>query len=461
MVFAISATTRYRAGLCTQHPYGYYLAAEACLGSIPLIQDIEALQNLLLIARFGMYHQIGCSLWEISQVCMRQCIELRLHERPSKPMDPLREQHSRRIFWECYVLDRYSSGILGRPFAIAEEDITVLLPINAYDDHIVTAEVDALDNIYQPAGIAITEMSIFIVFIELRRISSHIHTTFYSRRSASAATDHRRSGSQSLGHVYVAFTRFKAELDAWRLTLPTFSNPRSLYERPDWHDFMYHKDMMLLTRGAIHSLATPLTHSSSVTKELLIECYTSAARVIQLYADLMDKRAITWTRSYFQVIFTAGLTVTYCIGLGMLSHTAQDALSQNEAIETISRCARILTHFKTEMPDAGSFAIVFDILKDECIDSIMGGSETVIRQDINGNHSITNSAFNLPPQHIEGLSDDWSGMEPGVDALGNNILGTDFSLTDDLMTQLEAGLGEYAWGSLPIDGDLWTQFPFA
>ncbi|KAH7346925.1 hypothetical protein BKA66DRAFT_542872, partial [Pyrenochaeta sp. MPI-SDFR-AT-0127] len=63
MVFAISAITRFRAGLCVQNPYGYYVAAQAFLGDIPLIKDIEAIQNLLLIARFGMYYHIGCSLW--------------------------------------------------------------------------------------------------------------------------------------------------------------------------------------------------------------------------------------------------------------------------------------------------------------------------------------------------------------------------------------------------------------
>ncbi|OSS43831.1 hypothetical protein B5807_11616 [Epicoccum nigrum] len=462
MVFAISATTRYRAGLCAQHPYGYYLAAERWLSSIPLIQDIESLQNLLLIARFGMYHQIGCSLWEISQVCMRQCIELRLHEEPSKSLDPLREQHFRRIFWECYVLDRYSSGILGRPFAIAERDITVSLPINAYDDHIATAGTSALDAVYPSASMLITEMSIFIVLIELRRISSRIHTTFYTRRPAVFSAESQHARTRSLGHVYVDFVRFKSELDTWRLTVPTFSDPRSLYERPDWHDFMYHKDMLLLTRGAIHSLPTPLSLSSSSTRQLLNACYTSAARVIQLYGDLMDKRAITWTRSYFQVIFTAGLTVTYCIGLGMLTHSIHDSASQNEAIDTIARCGKILNHFKDQMPDAGSFAIVFDLLKEDCINSIHIASGSISRQEASGDDGIapTNATLNILP-HTEGLNGDWTYMEPGVDALGNNIFGTDFGLTDDLMTQLEAGLGEYAWGSMPIDGDLWTQFPFA
>lgn len=59
MIFAVSAITRYRAGLSSEHPYGYYLAAQAYLGSVPLIGSVEAVENLLLIARFAMYHRCG------------------------------------------------------------------------------------------------------------------------------------------------------------------------------------------------------------------------------------------------------------------------------------------------------------------------------------------------------------------------------------------------------------------
>lgn len=61
MVFAISAVTRFRKGLSQEHPYGYYLAAQAYLGTTPLLGTLDAIQNLLLVSRFGMYHHIGKS----------------------------------------------------------------------------------------------------------------------------------------------------------------------------------------------------------------------------------------------------------------------------------------------------------------------------------------------------------------------------------------------------------------
>jgi hypothetical protein len=118
MLFAISGVTRYRAGLSKAHPYGYYLSAQAHLNPTLVIGGPSAIQNLLLIARFGMYHHIGVSLWEIGAFCMRQCIELGYHTVPSRPVNALKEQIERRIFWDCYILDRICSSTLGKPLHI-------------------------------------------------------------------------------------------------------------------------------------------------------------------------------------------------------------------------------------------------------------------------------------------------------------------------------------------------------
>ena len=65
---------------------------------------------------------------------MRQCVEQYFHARPRPGNDLLKEQHQRRIYRECYISDRYSSGVLGRTFAIPENDTSVELPIDAADE---------------------------------------------------------------------------------------------------------------------------------------------------------------------------------------------------------------------------------------------------------------------------------------------------------------------------------------
>jgi len=470
MVFAISSTTRHRAGLISEDPYGYFRAAEAYLGSIPLIKDLDAIQNLLLIARFGMYHHIEISLWEISQLCMRQCIEWRLHMHRSEAVDPLSEQHRRRIFWECYVLDRYSAGILGRPFAILEKDINVRLPIDVDDETLTSSLAVSLDCIPPNTNSRPTELSVFIHCIKLRQISSRIHTDFYIGQHGKS--NGQPSRFMSIGHIYEMFFKFQTELKAWRSSAPMFPNPRSLYEKPEWHDFLYEKDLMLLARGALHNIPSCSYIATGVMKEVFACCYGSARRVIELYSDLMDKRVITWTRSYFQVIFTAGLTIIFCVSFDAI----RNILSNEEPIQTLDLCHRILSFFKEKMPDAGSFALVFELLKDECINSRSSIDEDSQRQQ----HQDPSRPFittrqNSPGRVINPNDTDLSQQTDNVNAGDmrfdpyTNSQAYNFTVNDpnlgptdnlDFMTQLEAGLGEYAWGWIPMDNELLDHFSF-
>jgi hypothetical protein len=476
MVFAVSATTRYRAGISKEHPYGYFMAAENYLGKIPLIKNIDAIQNLLLVARFGMYHHIGTSLWEISQLCMRQCIEWQLQKRPAQALDALAEQHRRRIFWECYILDRYSSGILGRPFAIAESDITVPLPIDANDESIINSDTCSLDLI---AGSVTrpTELSVFVFCIHLRRISSRVHSSFYTGRGSMAtnSTNGVRSPAfKSIGHVYAAFEQHRKELMNWRTTAPIFSSPRSLYERSDWHDFLLEKDLLLLARGAMHNISSK-PYAGAAVQEILVACYVSASRIIELYAFLLEQRAITWTRSYFQVIFTAGLTVTFCVSHDLLKTSNELTAQQRDPARTLDLCSGILSLFKDKMPDAGSAAVVFEVLKEEClrekshIDKCAAtatiptddSTASTLQRSTDANTPNINQAYTAA---FEALSQNDINIDSGMHQFDTNcgFDSQEFSLglTDDLMIQLEAGLSEYAWGSISMDGTFWDQMSF-
>lgn len=44
------------------------------------------------------------------------------------------EDHLRCVFWSCYCLDRQTSIILGRPFAVADRDINAEFPLGIDDN---------------------------------------------------------------------------------------------------------------------------------------------------------------------------------------------------------------------------------------------------------------------------------------------------------------------------------------
>jgi hypothetical protein len=246
MIFAIAAVTMHRNGRIREHPYGYYLSAMRHLGRIPHTTGKQGVQNLLLVARFGIYHHVGTSLWELARQCMRACIEMEFHLPliiPTRSPD-LEKQHNQRIFWECYQLDRYSSTTLGRPFAIADHDIKVDLPSSAGLDT-PGSSISATTFATSP------DLSVFIYSVQLRQITSRIRSKLLAMSSNSH--DHHRS-FMATGQIYASLHKFLAELDHWRASAPRYEHPTCLYESQEWYDFLLEKDKLFLMRGGVNIL---------------------------------------------------------------------------------------------------------------------------------------------------------------------------------------------------------------
>ena len=475
MLFAISGVTRYRAGLSKEHPFGYYKAALTHIGSIPLIGCPDSIQNSLLIGRFGMYHHIGQSLWDISHFCMRQCIELGYHAPPRKSLPAIEEQKQRRIFWECYILDRYSSGILGRPFAIADEDISCELPILADDEALKAANINSLSEVSDIAPSQPTEVSVFVFYIKLRQISSRIHTEFNSgRRQSARSANSTPMPFTSAGYVHMKVQNFLAQLNEWRQAAPVYSDPKSLYERPEWYDFLLEKDKSILIRGAMHT--APKLSNNAPPADLLVLSLRCATRVILLYSEMLEKKYITWTRSYFQGIFAAGMSVIFYLSLK--SDTADDLSLDTEVSPAVAlqTCSQVLHTFEKDMPDVRSFAVIFDELKDLSLRNVQQGHSKLTQFAHVGipADQVTTGAMQIgepsdwPVLHNRTQSQadnvNWNGQAIDGANWDNSILG-EFSmgedglgwpvLSEEFMENLEAGLGEYAWGFAGDDHFYW------
>lgn len=104
------------------------------------------------------------------------------------------------------------------------------------------------------------------------------------------------------------FDKYLLERQEWRATGPVFDEPHGLYERPRWYDFLVKKDRLFLIRGVLAQL--PIG-GLNPPRELFLMCLNCATSVIELYADMFNSGHITWTRSYFQILFTSGLSIMY------------------------------------------------------------------------------------------------------------------------------------------------------
>jgi hypothetical protein len=215
----------------------------------------------------------------------------------------------------------------------------------------------------------------------------------------------------------------------------------------------------------------------------------SATRTIELYANLRSKDAITWTRSYFQIIFTAGLTVIYCVILDVLTDNHGLSATHTDPLQTLHICGSLLDLFKDKMPDAGSFETVFNVInegfvKDRFADSLPSSANVAAaptsqhRQQLSGHlsnpevfssHSVNGNPLHSGVGTVDGhylLSVDEQEQQTTADVISlrdfPDITTAQFAQelaighTDDLMNQLESGLGEHAWGSLIPEMNCWN-----
>lgn len=426
------------------------------------------------------------------------CIEQGLHRKSSAKIDCIQEQLQRRVFWHCYVIDRYSSTTLGRPFAIADHEITVPFPVGV-DDDVLYSFNGPLDEV-QTAQDS-NEMSVFIFYVGLRQITSQMHE-FFNR--ASKPSSSVTSPLLVNGQIHVKLHKFLEDLSLWKNSAPKFTEPTCLYHRPEWRDFMYERYRLLLLRAAID--AAP-KHNGLPSKELIEMMSDTSTELIFLYSNMFENGQITYTRSYFQMLFTGGLSLMFSIAA--MGHFGEFRL-EGRPTEALQICERILVQMSLQLQDSGYYTAIFEALHRETI----RGSSFVYQQFLTSsvptrlgspsvlepsqpqqvrNVSHSNAPFIVPHaeqpsqkslhDHEEPQSHDAFAQNMQVQDIGINNSNayvpsfqsfneydsgaaifppSDIAMlhwggfSDDWLS-MEAGLGEYAYGDPNSNWSIWDQ----
>ncbi|KAG7071091.1 hypothetical protein JMJ76_0002329 [Colletotrichum scovillei] len=357
MILAIGSVLPFLNGTHDQHPEGYYLAALQRMDSDFLTRGLASIQNLLLICRFGIYHRIGTSIWDVIRLCGRLCIEQGLHHNDHDSMNFMQVQMKRRVFWQVYMIDRYSSTVLGKPFSIDDRDIEVGFPADANDEDIVTAnQISSNFEAFRSSHVALdtTEMTVFFISVRLRQISSKIHSEF--SRLACKYLQPSRS-HLAPGHIFQTLSCLMQDLQHWRDNCPAFQQPKCLYESQDWYDLLLAREQLYLVRRAIDLMPK---RGGKTPHHISVLCLRIALRTIWAYSKLCQQRPrTTHTRSYFHMMFTAGLSVLFCVSTA--TRIEKEGLS--DASAGLIQCEETLKNMAEQLPSAKQYVGVFGALR--------------------------------------------------------------------------------------------------
>lgn len=351
-----------------------------------MANGVPAIQDLLLICRFGVYHHTGAfyspctgsphrnpravsdqghaaslsgtSIWDVVQLCVRMCIEQGLHQPPGRQLPLLEEQLQRRVFWECYMIDRYSSSTLDRPFAIADQDIATALPAHVDDADLAAASAlypDLATFETRYTGSSPNEMTVFLACVRLRQITSRIQ----SLASVTGKHSSRRAPDQllSMGAVFCALDELLSALENWRKSTPMLTSPKCLYERHEYFEFLYAREKLLLIRRVMEVVPK---RKGVPPQHLLALSLRTAARGIELFSGLFDEKAITYTRSYFSFLFTAGLSIMLSVSVS--DGSTDDCNYTGSSSKTLVTCEDTLRQLGEKLPDAKPYVTVFEAL---------------------------------------------------------------------------------------------------
>ncbi|PYH94539.1 hypothetical protein BO71DRAFT_475767 [Aspergillus ellipticus CBS 707.79] len=177
MVYAIGAAILQMTETYDATPPSAFLATALQLEPTAKESQHARIEAIMLLVLYHLRTSSASKVWYLIGLAMRICIDLGLHRGSQyQKMNPHRGQMRRRLFWSVYLVERYISWSLGRPFSIAEEEFDADVPADVED----SCTDDPMEQTqHSPQYQVLGGSRRFIALTRLQRIMSQIHTRIY------------------------------------------------------------------------------------------------------------------------------------------------------------------------------------------------------------------------------------------------------------------------------------------
>lgn len=365
----------------TDEAESYFSMALEHIAPLLDLDNIQSVQTLLCCAIYSIRSPTGASLWKISGMAVRHCIELGYHRSTDKyrsNADVLTKEMSKRCFWVAYDIDRVASFILGRPVGIPDNVIDVELPMDIDDESLTPNGL--LDEPRSNPGEPPTSMTGALHAIKLRQLWSKFNDTLYSR------------GAQPGGSI----ESLRQELEEWRASVPeklesSQTRAFSVFASNDWFQLAYDYSVLLLYRPYIvgtysdtgRSPRSPAYKVHADAQQRAFEICSDRARDMCLhYRRLYQSQAsnIQFTWGSLHILFLGGLTYLYCL---WRSPRLRQQARATTIMNTCMACTTVLTIIAERWGQASSYRDIFEVLSERTIDLVYKNTDNTNELDNN------------------------------------------------------------------------------
>ncbi|KAI1141762.1 fungal-specific transcription factor domain-containing protein [Hypoxylon sp. FL0543] len=296
--------------------------------------DLETLTAVLLLAQYIALNPSKGSLWQLTGIALRLCVDLGLHWETeavlSMPRAVLDER--RRLFWATYRFDRILVINLGRPFSIVDQSIKCGFP-----DPYSAENTGTTDSHNQRMANHI---------ISLYKLESEIKHVLYHQLQGGTLAYPRANYPLWIRDV-------QPRLYAWKDEIPDISkaDPDSIYSQQSWWDARWLNAILLLHRP------NPLVPHP--TTESLQTCFDAACQLIKAIKTLQRDGRICVIWQWVHSLFLAGLTMIFCL---WESPDVREKARVLDIMTTAQDCASTLTALAERFPDASGCRDAFETL---------------------------------------------------------------------------------------------------
>jgi Fungal specific transcription factor domain len=318
-------------------------------------------------------------------LAIRQCLELGLHkQRGVDSRNVQLDQHRKRLFWSTYIFERKTALVLGRPFALSDEEIDLDLPMSVNDDD--KEERNLVSTLGVDPSLQQTErttLSYHRFHVELYQIHTEIRLSLHRLKKTSGKEQSQQMISTLFG-----------KLESWRTkvldTYPTqtqrtvsasrSSNVNRIREHADSgsdlsgnEQEVQHRpteveksELLLEYHKARRSFLQPLMTEGRDNFPFDTADYTACAdasgQICQLYRRLHRLSPIPFSLRDLHAVFVAGFTLIYCICTCPSIYSAQRAAD-------VGACSTVLYVISEQWSSAKKYRDAFEVVAEKMTES--------------------------------------------------------------------------------------------